>query len=493
MLKKILFILLLALPLTNQFAQTLTIGRPTLSFTQACANPSFNSFGVQINFSATPSIDANNQFTIELSSATGDFSTPTIMYTSAKGEITTTGTKIMVVFPTTTSGEGYRIRVKGSVPAATGTPTNPFAAYYKPQDSQFTINNTIPAASYCTGGSYILSIDPNGNGVTNSPLEFPFLTYNWYRDNNTPTITLPPTLVAGASGSSYTVTSPGVYYVETNYGTCTSDSYSNRVTVTASNTNGSATITSSLGNPFCASQGATVLSTPAGQSYQWFKDDVAIAGATNQTYSASVGAKYSVKVDYGGCQANAAIALQEFQLTASLNVPLEPETTAITPGQSLDVIVTTDAVNPKFQWFLNNTAINGATSSTYSVAVKGNYKVIVTEQGSCNINKELPFIIRYDSDPDPFPNVSNIPNLISPNGDFINDTWIIPLEYANQENVQIEIVSSYGEVALKTYNYQNNWPDSNSNINFTNINPVYYYIITTADNSLIKGSITVIK
>jgi hypothetical protein len=52
-------------------------------------------------------------------------------------------------------------------------------------------------------------------------------------------------------------------------------------------------------------------------------------------------------------------------------------------------------------------------------------------------------------------------------------------------------MDAYGKVVLKTNDYQNNWPQDE--INFKNVNPVYYYIITTANNNTKKGSITIIK
>jgi hypothetical protein len=53
---------------------------------QACANSGFNLFDVQINFSGS-TLDASNQFIVELSNPQGDFSSPVILYTSAAGEI----------------------------------------------------------------------------------------------------------------------------------------------------------------------------------------------------------------------------------------------------------------------------------------------------------------------------------------------------------------------------------------------------------------------
>jgi gliding motility-associated-like protein len=488
MIKNYFYILLLFFPLTNTLLAQMVIGKPTLGFSQACANSRFNDgeFGININFSVSPSLNPSNQFIVEISDALGNFSsTAVVLYTSAPGEIKNSGSTVKFGFPVTTSGEKYQVRVRSTIPVATGQKSGVFAAYYKPQDTQFTINNSIPTANYCAGGSYTLSIDPNGNGVNNSPLQFPSLTYNWFKDNGA---LLPRTVLATASTSSYTVTQPGIYYVETNYGTCTSDSYSNRVEVLASTTNASATITSSQGNPFCPSQGATTLSVGSGNSYQWFKDDVAITGATSQNYQAAVSGKYAVKIDFGSCQANATIQLQEFKIASSINVP---NSNVIDANETLNVTATTDATSPTYQWYLENTAISGATSSNYIVTNRGNYKVVISQNGSCLINDEIPFSVSFATDLQPFPNVPNIPNLISPNGDFINDTWIIPQEYVNGSNAQVIIISANGEIVLQTDNYLNDWPSTT--INFKNINPVYYYIITTQDNKVIKGSITVIK
>nr|WP_315152787.1 gliding motility-associated C-terminal domain-containing protein [uncultured Flavobacterium sp.] len=474
-------------PFVNKVQAQIAIGKPTFPFTQICASPTFNAFDVSFSFTPTSGLTASNQFIVELSDASGSFTAATILHTSVAGSITTSPAKITFAVPVTTSGEGYRLRIRSTAPAATSQLSNPFPAYYKPQDTQFTINNSIANAVYCSGGSYILSIDNPGVGTNDSPLKYPGLTFNWFRDNG-PTVL--PTKVATATGGNYTVTSPGTYYAETNYGTCTSDSYSNRVTVTSSSSGATAIITSSLGNPFCASQGPTVLSVTKGSTYQWFKDNVAIANATNQTYAAATAGKYSVKVGFGTCDANASIDLQEISFSSSLNVPA---TNAIVPGENLNVVVTTDATNPSFKWFFNGTLIPNVTSTTYSVTTKGSYKVTITQPGSCTITKDLTFEVTYTTDPNPFPDVAEIPNVISPNGDFINDTWILPLDYVSGTNTEVLIISALGEVVIQTNDYQNDWPNVTSPIDFKNVNPIYYYIITTPDKKVRKGSITVIK
>ena len=161
------------------------------------------------------------------------------------------------------------------------------------------------------------------------------------------------------------------------------------------------------------------------------------------------------------------------------------ETNTIQSGETLVATVTTDANSPEFKWYLNNTIVLSATSNSYEATQLGNYKVVITETSGCTASNEFLFSIN-----EPFPDVANIPNIISPNGDGINDTWIIPKEYVTGTNTEVIIMSSQGKVVFKTNDYQNNWPESQ--LNFSDINPVYYYIITS-NQKIRKGSITVIK
>lgn len=472
--KYIVVLILLVLPaITSLYAQV-TINKPAIGFTQVCANSDFNTFEVSFSFSGT--LDPSNQFILELSDATGSFTAPVTLSASEK-PLSATPTSRTLIFsvPTNIGGENYMVRVKSTSPASVSPVSNAFAAYYKIQDSQFSINNFNSTATYCTGGSYLLTIDNPGTGTNDSPLKYPSLTYKWFKE---------PSVVPVATTASLTVNQPGRYYVETNYGTCTSDSYSNRVTV-AESSGSTATITSSKGNPFCSVDGPTTLSTQAGNSYQWFNNDVAISGAIGQQYQTNVVGLYSVKVDFGGCVSSASINLQDVPFTSSLNVS---GTTIINKGETKTIIATTDAVNPKFEWYLNNTLISAAVSNTLDVTEEGAYSLTITQTSGCTSKKELPFLISF-----PFvdPNVTLIPNLISPNNDGINDTWILPQEYASGTNTEILLLNSRGEIALKTNNYQNNWPENT--LDFKSINPIYYYIITTQDNKVKKGSITVVK
>lgn len=475
-------ILNMLLPILALTASTLSaqvvISKPNLGFTQACASSNFNSYDITFSFSPEGSLGTSNQFIIELSDENGSFSNATTVYTSTAGSVTSSPATLSFSIPTETAGEGYKVRVKSTAPAATSSASNAFAAYYKIQDSPFTINNLIETGVFCQGGSYLLTIDNPGGAMNDSPLQYPSLTFNWYKE------TSPTTSVFVASGESLEVNTEGTYFVETNYGTCTSNSFSNRVTVSeASSGTTSSSISSSLGNPYCSANGPTTLSAIKGNAYQWFKDGEEIPGATNQMYETNASGKYEVRINLDSCTASASINLSNTDFTSEIDVD---ENNRLETGERLMVHVTTTANNPIFEWYLNDTRIADANEDNYEVTKQGNYKVKITQTEGCNATQEFSFRVT-----EPFPDVANIPNVITPNGDGINDTWVIPQEYVSGTNTQVMLISSRGKVVFDTNDYQNNWPENE--LDFKDVNPVYYYIIKTSNQKVKKGSITVLR
>lgn len=479
---QLVFILCLValLSYTNLHAQ-IVIGTPNLGFTQACASEGFNTYSTTFVFSPDSALGASNQFVIELSDAEGDFTNATVIHTTSAGAITVSPATIDFSLPEETAGENYKIRIKSTSPVATSAPSTAFAAYYKLHDEPFSINNLVSTGAYCSGGSYLLTIDNPGTGNNISPLLYESLTFNWYKE------TSPTTSVFVAEGPSLTVDEEGTYFVETNYGSCTSNSFSNHVTVIeVTSGQADATIASSLGNPYCPDQGLTTLSTLTGLSYQWYKDGVLIEGATEQMYSTDASGVFSVQVDLGDCSAAGEIDLVSELFESDINVE---DTTVIEVDTTLEIIVTTNASAPEYTWYFNGNVLSGETSDTLIASEFGDYEVIITETVGCTASKTYSFAIEEAYNP--FPDVSNIPNVISPNGDGINDTWMIPTQYVTGTNTQVTIMTNRGEIVLQTNDYENNWPEND--LNLTSVNQLYYYIITTSDNKTKKGTITVVK
>lgn len=474
------------------FAQT--ISPQKLPFSQICAggpHPTnagevFNEYQAAFIVGGFPS---GTTFFVELSDSSGSFAapTPTTALPPLTGTPPDTATDKTLTFavPTDLVGSSsYQLRVKSSTGFASQSFTvfgsvsaKAFPAYFKAFNGPFYINNQSSNVSICNGGTVTLGIDnPTPTVVSSSPANYPNLKYKWYNGAS---------VVAGETGPALVVSTTGTYYVEIDYGMCTDANFRSQLVTVNIASDAVATITSTLGNSVCAEGAVTTLSTESGQSYQWFKNDVAIQGATSFQYQTNLAGVYSVAVNSGSCASTPSIDLEESQVESSINVS---SLITIEEGQTRTVIATTDAVNPTYQWYRDGNVIAEASGSSYEVSAEGDYKVIITQTSGCSISNEFPFTVKY-----PFvdPTIVAVPNLISPNGDGINDTWIIPQEYISGTNTEVILFSSLGEIVLKTNDYLNNWPEDQ--LDFKNVNQVYYYIITPAGKKVLKGSITVIK
>ncbi|MEP7094793.1 MAG: gliding motility protein SprC [Flavobacterium sp.] len=456
----------------------------------------FNEYYVSFIYNNFP---ADVVFDVELTDENGVFLTSPILATKLETtNQSATQQTIKFAIPVGIKGsDNYSLRIKSNKTVNSQRLKNflgvtSFSIYYKDYVKAFSINNQIATATICSGGSFTLSVDNPTPATTNSsPANYPNIKYKWYKDD---------VVIAGQSGKELTINSAGNYYAELDYGQCSDVNFaSNRVTVTSSSGSGSVTIDSSLGNPFCSNGSNTILTATSGNSYIWRKDGDIISGVTSRTYSTNESGVYTVDVDFGGCKASGSIDLKSNSFVSSLNVP---ETNDINTDaqETLNVVVTTDAVNPTYQWYRGSSVISGANSNTYLVERQGTYKVKITQASGCVIEQELPFTVTCSLCPAQTSVV--IPNFISPNGDNNNDSWILPVEYTvddpESKSTEIIIISSSGDIKTYSGNYSNlaPWPDGDSKatsaLNFKNVNPVYYYVIKR-DGEEKKGSITVLK
>lgn len=365
----------------NGYAQTIVIGTPSLGFTQACASQGFNSYNLSFTFFPVSNVQAGNQFIVELSDASGNFDSASTLTTSTS---VTSPVNISFAMPTTVAGEAYRIRVRSTAPAVTSPNSVAFSAYYAVHNQPFSINNNSGTVSFCEGGNTTLQVD--NTGTPSSPLFYSGLSYKWYRNFAE---------VSGATGPSLTVTQSGNYYAIVDYGSCVMNSYSNIVSVNV--TAGINLSISSAGNVDYICDGTPRLLTSSHQNssytYQWFKDNVAISGATGPTYNASQEGTYKLRITFGGCvfESNA-IFLELIELEVDWNVDANE---VIIPGEQLQINSVNNATTPTYQWRKDNVVIAGATSANYIVTQPGTYQLTVTETQGCTISEQLTVVVQY--------------------------------------------------------------------------------------------------
>src|SRR5690606_24681205 len=133
-----------------------------------------------------------------------------------------------------------------------------------------------------------------------------------------------------------------------------------------------------------------------------------------------------------------------------------------------------------YEWF---DAGNNLVSSTDSFAFQkeGEY-LLIADFGSCTLSRVISVTFR---------DLFAIPNVITANGDGINDLWVLPNSYSRDPNVVVTIFNERGEQIFSQSGYENNWPQSTMAFNKPIM--IFYYKVSRGGNSLKQGTITVIK
>ena len=137
----------------------------------------------------------------------------------------------------------------------------------------------------------------------------------------------------------------------------------------------------------CASTGVLLTSSSASGN-QWFKDGVAIAEATGNTYSTTQSGAYTVKVTTLCCTSAA---------SAAVNVSIKPAPTATVTASGPvsffaggSVVLNANAGSGySYLWSKDGSDISGATNSSLTVSESGAYRVTVTSSGCQAVSEPI--------------------------------------------------------------------------------------------------------
>ena len=147
--------------------------------------------------------------------------------------------------------------------------------------------------------------------------------------------------------------------------------------------------------------------TGTGRTYQWLLNNTPITGATSATYSAGVAGNYRLKVIITATGCTDTSAIKTVVIYPLPTVTITP--TGTSPICSIDSIKLTATPGAgsgtvTYQWFLNNVAIPGATSSIYYAKNNGGaYTVKVTNDNTC-VGTSAAFNLVVN--PTPFTNIT---------------------------------------------------------------------------------------
>ena len=130
----------------------------------------------------------------------------------------------------------------------------------------------------------------------------------------------------------------------------------------------------------------------AGRSFQWYKDGVAIPGATDSNYvvnnaQATSTGKYYCMIA-GTCTPPATSATCDLTVAAKPRITRNPVAVTACPGSSGNAIsVTATGLNLAYQWYKDGVRIDGATSSTLTF---NNYDYSMNGQYYCLVRSDIP-------------------------------------------------------------------------------------------------------
>ena len=227
---------------------------------------------IMITVKPTPAVSAIGGSTTTLCAG----STTTLTDASAGGVWTSSDTTLATIGRTT--GIVHGIAAGADTFAYTITNSNGCSAeaiYAMYFNSSIGSSHVIPTAgSICAGHTLNMQVITSGGG----------LSYQWMRNGH---------IIAGATNNSYTADSVGDYSVEISNGSCTE-------TLTG-------TTVSVMTAPVITYTAPSQLSTGTYSSYQWYRNNIAIPGATNSVYHEGATGNYKVVVSDGGCDDTSAV------------------------------------------------------------------------------------------------------------------------------------------------------------------------------------------
>jgi len=352
-------------------------------WTAVCAgNSGFNEYFVNITWIGTA--NAGNEFILELSDATGSFANAqTLQIISDKNTVKDFDTSFAI--PTDTRGEGYKMRVRSTDPEKIGNESPAYNMYYMDVTSNLNISeqgNGVPPGTVCSTGPITLQVDNISNPET--------YQYIWFRSG---------TELTGETGHTLNVTQSGMYNVYIDYGprcTGSGNTDSNIVDVTIGGSGTGIAVTAPSKTALCStdSETLTIDQTDASWSYQWFKNDVAILGATATSYTIDASAAgfegdYAIEISGSGIcnERSSAITITNADV---YTVDVENEINMVLlPTQSQTLSISTTANTPSYKWFRNGIEIAGETNSAITISQDGEYYAEVTQTGgSCSVSSK---------------------------------------------------------------------------------------------------------
>jgi len=222
-----------------------------------------------------------------------------------------------------------------------------------------------------------------------------------------------------------------------------------------------------------------ILSSTKKLTYSYWQDSAATIAVTNPQAVSTTGKYYIKGTTIEGCSV----------VSTAVSVSVAPGAEFIlAPAyivESPAVVNLTSFVNNSNQYQYSYWMDSSATITIQdpnTITTTGIYYIKGTSTDGCFAVKPVSVVIT--------PPI-NVPNAFSPNGDGINDTWVIPYLQLFSSAI-VEIYNRYGQPVFKSTGYYTPW-DGKLNGKDLPIGTYYYIIKLNPQSKPLNGSITILK
>jgi gliding motility-associated-like protein len=193
----------------------------------------------------------------------------------------------------------------------------------------------------------------------------------------------------------------------------------------------------------CNGNGVPVLEAPvvANASYQWYRDSIAINGATGATYQPGDTSRvyYNALISTSG---KCVITEPFLAIPGALNKIHMPTDTVLCSNSVLVVAPGLDGITYE---------INGTSSNGVTINQQGSYNITATDSYGCQRTFHVNVVEQKCEDCAP-----HVPNAFTPNGDGHNDIFK-PKLFCTISEFDLQIFNRWGQKVFESQNSANGW------------------------------------